>query len=271
MSTQAVMKVVGATKDFMVGEQTVSVLKGVTTEVRSGDFFIIFGPSGSGKSTLLHTLLGLESITTGECFFMEHNFAKMSQDETAEVRKHKVGIVYQQPYWIKSLSVLENVAFPLFLLGQLPGVAFDKALEMLKIVGMEGWRGYTPSELSSGQQQRIALARALVNDPLVIIADEPTGNLDTESGRELMQLLAQLNQRDGRTVVMVTHDLEYLMYANRMIRVVDGLIKDEYGEHEIAKLMKQSKGKRGSRQLQSLEMQDNERGTHINLSQGGKT
>ena len=262
------MSVEHVDKDFRVGTQTVSVLKDVSTQIGEGDFFVIFGPSGSGKSTLLHTLLGLEQPTRGKVILLEKEFSAMNQDEAAEFRKSRVGMVYQQPYWIKSLSVIENVAFPLFLLGQLPSLAYGRAGEMLKVVGMEDWRNYSPTELSAGQQQRISLARALINDPAILVADEPTGNLDTQSGEELMQLLAELNKDQGRTIVMVTHDLEYLKYATRMIRVVDGRVENEYGQKEIDKIFKQMGGKRGSRRVQALEVAGDTKNKHIASKNG---
>ena len=258
-----VMSVEHVNKNYQVVTQEVQVLKDVSTQIHGGDFFVIFGPSGSGKSTLLHTLLGLEKPTAGKVMLLEKDFAQMSQDEAAEFRKTRVGMVYQQPYWIKSLTVLENVAFPLFLLGQMPSEAFGKSLEMLKIVGMEDWQNYSPTELSSGQQQRVSLARALINDPVILVADEPTGNLDTQSGEELMQLLSNLNKQDGRTIVMVTHDLEYLKYATRMIRVVDGKIENEYNQAEVSKLFKEMAGKRGARHIQELEVAGDTKSTHI--------
>jgi len=269
-----VMSVEHVMKDFNVGAQVVSVLKDVSTGIHGGDFFVIFGPSGSGKSTLLHTLLGLERPSAGKVLLMGEDISAMSQDEAAAFRKTRIGMVYQQPYWIKSLSVLENVAFPLFLLGQLPSEAYTKAIEMLKIVGMEDWRDYSPTELSAGQQQRISLARALINDPVILVADEPTGNLDTLAGEELMQLLAELNKEQNRTIVMVTHDLEYMKYATRMIRVVDGKVENEYEESEIKKMfskMNDGGGKRGGEFVRRLEVEGDTKNKHIttdNLKQG---
>lgn len=261
-----VMSVEHIEKDFNVGTQVVKVLKDVSTEIHGGDFFVIFGPSGSGKSTLLHTLLALEKPTSGKVMIMDRDFSAMSEDQAADFRKYRIGMVYQQPYWIKSLSVLENVGFPLFLLGQLPSVAYGKALEMLKIVGMEDWKDYSPTELSAGQQQRISLARALINDPVILVADEPTGNLDTLAGEELMQLLSQLNKEQGRTIVMVTHDLGYMKYASRMIRVVDGRVENEYNQAQITKLFKEmGNTKRGSEMIQDLEVSGDTKNKHIKI------
>ncbi len=247
-------------KEFAVGSQMVQVLKGIDLSINPGDFFIIFGPSGSGKSTVLHTILGLEKPTSGQVEVMGKNFERMAEDDIANFRKYRMGTVYQQSYWIKSLNVLENVSFPMFLLGHLPNNVYAKAVEMLKIVGMEAWKDYYPSELSAGQQQKISLARALMNDPLILIADEPTGNLDTKSGEELMMLLADLNKTQKRTVVMVTHDLEYLKYATRMVRIVDGKVDNEYDRLEIEQIFagNENQGKRGSKRLSELEAKENE-------------
>jgi len=251
---KAVMRLQGVNKAFQVGEQLVPILKEINCTICEREFCIIFGPSGSGKSTLLHTLLGLEPPTAGEVWLMDSDMAGMDADQAAVFRTTRIGMVYQQPNWIKSLTVLENVAFPKYLLGSMPEEASGKAEEMLELVGMREWDNHMPTELSAGQQQRISLARALINDPSVIVADEPTGNLDTKSGEELMYLLSQLNTEYGRTVVMVTHDLEYLKYANRVIRLVDGRVVDEYAGDDIKKLRKKVVGKRGSQTIQELEM-----------------
>jgi len=249
-------------KTFHVGAVDVEVLKGVSTEIKEGEFFVIFGPSGSGKSTLLHTLLGLERPTTGEVRIEGQDCYAMSEDEAAEFRKSRIGMVYQQAYWIKSLSVAENVAFPMFLLGMMPSEAIAKAYQMLEIVGMEAWKDYSPTELSAGQQQRVSVARALINNPVILVADEPTGNLDTKAGEELMQMLSQLN-KDGRTVVMVTHDLEYMKYATKLIRIVDGLIDGVFTQKDRAKVLKGLKGKRGSASDQMLEVSGDTKYTKI--------
>jgi len=263
---EPVLEINNVGKTFQVGDQQVEVLKGINTRVNKGDFFVIFGPSGSGKSTLLHTLLGLERPTKGEVLSLGKDFYKMSEDEAAEFRKTRIGMVYQQPYWIKSLTVLENVAFPLFLMGQLPSVALEKAKKMLEVVGMEGWSDYMATELSSGQQQKIQVARAMINDPVILVADEPTGNLDSQSGDELMALLQNLNEKEGRTVIMVTHDLEYLKFGTRIIRVVDGTIADEYSGKDKDRIVEEIVSKRGSQLVKDLEMKGklNHRGIKYN-------
>jgi len=238
-------------KSFKVGEQTVSVLKDINFEIERGDFVIIFGPSGCGKSTLLHTLLGLEPPSSGSVMTLDQsvygNIGTKSEDERAEFRKRHIGMVYQQANWIKSLSVVENVMFPLKLLGMELDKTRSQSETILNSMGMSEHKDYVPSELSSGQQQKVALARALVTNPEIIIADEPTGNLDFESGRELMLTLTKLNRELKKTVVMVTHDLEYLSYAKTAIRMFDGALVGIYKDGDKHKLMNEIKGKRGSK------------------------
>jgi putative ABC transport system ATP-binding protein len=233
-------------KTYFVGGQAVNILKGVSVTINKGDFFVIFGPSGCGKSTLLHSILGLDKPTKGSVIFSGHDFNKMNEDEIATFRKVKVGLVFQASYWVKSLTVIENVAFPLFLMGKLPTEAAKIALEKLTLMGMENWVSYSPAELSSGQQQKVGLARALVVDPDVIVADEPTGNLDSKSGEELMELLLKLNKEQGKTILMVTHDLEYMKYANRVVHVMDGVIVEEFDGDVKNKVKKYMVSKRGA-------------------------
>lgn len=245
--SNAVIQVQHLSKSFHIGIGDVPILKDISFEVHSEDFLIIFGPSGCGKSTLLHTMLGLEEPTRGNVVFLGKNlYDGITEDDRSDFRKNHVGMVYQQPNWIKSLTVLENVAFPFLLLGQDKNISLEKAQEILKTVEMTDWVGYIPTELSSGQQQRVALARALVTNPEVIIADEPTGNLDYESGQELMQLLTDLNKKQGKSVIMVTHDLEYLKYAKTAVRMFNGEVVGVYEEKDKDKLMSEIKSKRGN-------------------------
>ena len=277
MIQNTIISVKHLSKSFPVGAQMVPVLKDVSFTVEPLDFLIIFGPSGCGKSTLLHTLIGLEPPTSGKVIFLGKDLygekassiksqvsrmgnkknkilntkhlmpnANIGEDERSEFRKRHIGMVYQQPNWIRSLTVVENVAFPLLLLGQEKEKSLAEAREMLAALEMSLWQDYLPSELSSGQQQRVALARALINSPKVIIADEPTGNLDYESGQELMELLVDLNKKQGHTIIMVTHDLEYLDFATKVIRMLDGRLVALYEEKDKEKLMAEVKGKRGN-------------------------
>ena len=243
MST--VITATNITKSFEVSDQTIPILKDIGFSVDKGDFLIIFGPSGCGKSTLLHILLGLEHPTTGELTVLDKDvYLNTTEDDRSLFRRAHIGMVYQQPNWIKSLNVIDNVALPLQLGGVPKLQAVEQAHELLKEVDMESHAQYRPSELSSGQQQRIALARALVIDPELIIADEPTGNLDYQSGQELMLLLSNLN-KNGRTIVMVTHDLEYIQFAKTAIQMLDGHIEASFNQSNIHQLSQRLAGKRG--------------------------
>lgn len=263
-----IIKIDNLSKSFHVGDGNVQILKNISLDVVSGDFIIIFGPSGCGKSTLLHTILGLEEPSDGNVLFLGDNlyertvkkmvvepstlrkFVKttsvVAEDERSEIRKKHIGMVYQQANWIKALTVVENIAFPLQLMGHTKPEGLTKAAEMLGMLGMTAWAHYIPTELSSGQQQKVALARALVTNPEIIIADEPTGNLDYESGQELMQILTKFNTTLHKTIVMVTHDLEYLNYAKTAVRMFNGEIVGTYKGDRKNDLLKEIKGKRGN-------------------------
>ena len=265
--TPPIISITNISKSFHVGGNDVPVLKHVSLEVTTGDFLIIFGPSGCGKSTLLHTILGLEEPNEGQIALMGKDLYKhvtrtmitepttrryfiksvnpVAEDERSDIRKHAIGMVYQQPNWIKSLTVAENVAFPLQLLGHSKPESLEKSLALLQTVQMTDYAGYIPTELSSGQQQKVALARALVTNPEIIIADEPTGNLDYESGQELMQILTKFNTTLHKTILMVTHDLEYLKFAKTAVRMFNGEIVGTYKDGEKGKLAEEVKGKRG--------------------------
>jgi putative ABC transport system ATP-binding protein len=198
--------------------------------INSGDFVILFGPSGCGKSTLLHVVLGLEKPSGGRVKVLDKSlYQQLDEDGRSELRKRYIGIIYQQPNWIKALTVRENVMFGLRLNGLTAMEAGTKADRALSLVNMQEWQHYIPTELSSGQQQKVALARAIVTNPDLIIADEPTGNLDFESGQELMRLISQLNAK-GKTILMVTHDLEYLTYATRAMQMFNGQIVKEIAD-----------------------------------------
>lgn len=231
-------------KSFTLGNEEVQIIKGVSFSIKKGDFVIIFGPSGCGKSTVLNISLGLEPPTGGTVTFLGKDFYSTNEDGRAQVRKKEVGMVYQQSNWVKALNVLENVAFPLMLHGVSIVDREKKALEMLRLVGMDKGAYQLPTELSSGQQQRISLARALITEPALIVADEPTGNLDSTASVDIMDLFKQFNER-GSTVVMVTHDLEYLRYATKSININDGEVAGIY-EGDDERLWKLAVSKRGN-------------------------
>lgn len=265
MSTTPIFEIKNLHKEFIIGHDKVEVLKDINLLVDNGDFLVIFGPSGCGKSTLLHCMLGLEHPSSGIVNFMGKNlysnsefvqnrhFHKINQendsydfdeDGRSEIRKRYMGMVYQQPNWIKSLTVIENVAFPLQLLGKTKDESLKKAWEMLDRVQMTDKGSYMPPELSSGQQQRVALARALTSNPSVIIADEPTGNLDYEAGQNLMALLEELNQKSSTTILMVTHDLDYLKFSKSIVKMFNGEVVEHYTEKDKKSLLMTVKNKK---------------------------
>jgi len=225
--SKTLLETVNLRKSFTTTGGVVEVLKGINIKINHGDFAIIFGPSGCGKSTMLHCLLGLEKPTDGKILVEGEDFYDMSEDDRALLRRHKIGMIYQQSLWIGSLNVYDNITFPLHLLDYDEAIIKQKAAESLALVGLDKWANYRPTELSSGQQQKISLARSLMTEPLLIVADEPTGNLDTVSGRELLETFMKLVEK-GKTIIMVTHDLEYLKYATKIFHVVDGEIVEEY-------------------------------------------
>lgn len=225
MNAEITIKVNNIDKSFNVADGKVDVLKKISFEIFDSEFTIIFGPSGCGKSTLLHTILGLESPTSGEVSVLGKNvYTNYSEDSMAEFRIHNIGMVYQQSNWIKAINVVENVAFPLAILGYGHAERIQKAKELLDSLHLLPWAEYHPYELSSGQQQKAALARALIGDPKIIIADEPTGNLDYEAGEELISLFRNLSTTKHKTILMVTHDLNYIKHADKAIRMLDGKI-----------------------------------------------
>ena len=246
-SGKALLRVEDVKMNFDVGDQVIEVLKGITLTINSGDFAVIFGPSGCGKSTLLHCILGMEIPSSGKVIIDGTELSAMKEDEIVNFRKEKVGIVFQQSVWIKSLNVVENVSFPNILKGMKVEEAEKMAMDDLKEVKLGDWFNHHPSSLSSGQQQRVSLARALTLDPLIIVADEPTGNLDTVAGDELIALLSKLNKEEGKTIIMVTHDLEYLKVANKLFHMIDGVLVEEFDNAGAIKLSKGLKSKKGKR------------------------
>lgn len=223
---KTVIKVKNVFKSFFTGNRYTPVLKDISMDVSEGEFLIIFGPSGCGKSTLLHVIMGLECPDKGNVDLYGINISKMNTDDIASIRKRDIGIMYQEQNWIKALDVKENLAFSTQLLGFSKEEALEKAMEVLGIVGMKYRADYIPSELSVGEQQKIGVARALITNPKIVIADEPTGNLDIKSGLVIANLLKGLSKK-GITVIMVTHNPNYLNYADRVIFMIDGKLNRE--------------------------------------------
>lgn len=229
----------GVNKSFPVRDNIVKVLKGVDLVLPQNKFIVVFGPSGSGKSTLLNILLGLEKPDNGEINIGGFRLDREDSEVTTSFRKEKVGVITQQPNWIKSANVLNNVAFPLLLHGVPSYKAYTRAMELISLMGMKPWVNFYPTELSYGQQQKIAVARALVTDPEIIVADEPTGNLDYESGLNLVNILSELC-KNGRTVLMVTHDLNNIELSDIIVRVFDGKVVERLitKDHNLRDLKK---------------------------------
>ena len=253
-SRPAILEIKDVRKSFKIGGNELEIIKGVSFTVYKGDFVIVFGPSGCGKSTILNILLGLEPPTQGIVNFLNQDLYKMSEDQRSQLRKKEVGMVYQQSNWIKALKVIENVCFPLTLQGFMTEEKDKLAKTALELVDMMPAAEQIPTELSAGQQQRISLARALITKPSLLVADEPTGNLDSKSSEEIMNLFKDFNQQ-GHTVVMVTHDLEYLKYASRSIQISDGEIVGEHKPNSKA-IKKLSVSKRGSSSSPSNNIQE---------------
>ncbi|MCS7119801.1 MAG: ABC transporter ATP-binding protein [Candidatus Bathyarchaeota archaeon] len=212
-------------KSYRMGKVSVPALRGVSFDIRKGEFLTIFGPSGSGKSTLLHLIGGLDRPDEGEILINGVNILSLSDNELADLRLRKIGFVFQFFNLLPRLTALRNVELPLSLADVPEDEALEKAKEMLKIVGLEARLSHKPTELSGGEQQRVAIARALINDPEIVLADEPTGNLDTKTGWEIVQLMKRLNEEKGQTFVVVTHDPNIAEIATRIIYLKDGLIE----------------------------------------------
>ena len=222
----------GITKVYGQGPTAFQALKGVDLDIAAGDFVAIMGPSGSGKSTAMNTLGGLDTPTSGEYLFNGIHVETLSRDQRARLRRRYLGFVFQGFNLLARTSAQENVELPLLYRGESAAARHAAAAQALDSVGLKGWEHHTPAELSGGQQQRVAIARAIVTQPAVLLADEPTGNLDTQRSHEIMELLWRLNVDQGITVLMVTHERDMAAYAKRIVRFVDGVVAtDERNPH----------------------------------------
>lgn len=219
-------------KSYFLGRQELKVLKGITLDIYSNEYVALMGPSGSGKSTLMNILGCLDSPTGGKYILNNQDVSKMEDDELAEVRNDEIGFVFQQFNLLPRLTAAENVALPLIYSGVSRKERTERALEMLKRVGLEDRSHHKPNELSGGQNQRVAIARALVNNPSIILADEPTGNLDSKTSEEIMSIFGKI-QSDGNTVVLVTHEEDIALHAHRIIRLRDGVIETDHQSERV--------------------------------------
>jgi putative ABC transport system ATP-binding protein len=240
--TRDVMKCYG-----QEGKCVTTVLQDVNIGIKKGSFISIMGPSGSGKTTLLDIIGCLLKPTTGDVFIDGVKTADLSDDELAEIRREKIGFVFQQYNLIPSATALENVAISLRIAGRSKWEAEDRARRLLEMVGLKDRLKNKPSELSGGEQQRVAIARSLANDPEIILGDEPTGNLDTKTGQLVLNILSELNHKEGYTIVVVTHDPRIAQYTDKIIRLLDGRVVTEENSklhnhnHEIDKFMLKKK------------------------------
>ncbi|MFO0920249.1 MAG: ABC transporter ATP-binding protein [Candidatus Saccharimonadales bacterium] len=226
MKTSTLFSTQNLSLEYTTGKQTIEVIHNCNISIPEGKATIIFGASGSGKSSLLNVLSGLQKPTQGSLHYRDTDVYERSLDELAHFRAQDLGIVYQTNYWIKSLNVIDNVAIPLYFQGLGKVAAHNQAMTALKRVNMPEYAHKYPFLLSGGEQQRIAIARAIASDPPVIIADEPTGSLDSKNGDIIIDLLQQLQKESNKTIILVTHNMEYLYIADHLLEVQDGLITE---------------------------------------------
>lgn len=218
-------------KSFKMGNQVVDILKNVSMKVNKGEFISIMGPSGSGKSTLLYLMGGLDKITSGAIEINGKKLSSMNDNTESKMRRKDVGFIFQFYNLIPNLNVEENILLPVLLDGKKRKDYIEKVDQLLEIVGLSDRRHHTPRELSGGQQQRTSIARALINDPDIILADEPIGNLDSKTGTGILELLRDINRTKNKTVIMVTHSKESTAYGNRIVNLKDGEICDDSSDH----------------------------------------
>ncbi len=215
------------TKTYGEGQAAFQALRGVDLQIAQGDFVAVMGPSGSGKSTAMNLLGCLDTPTTGEYLFRGIHVEQLDRNQRALLRRNCLGFVFQGFNLLARTSAQENVELPLLYRGEAAEARHAQARAALDKVGLAGWEHHTPAELSGGQQQRVAIARAIVTNPLVLLADEPTGNLDSKRSHEIMELLTRLNREQGITVIMVTHEPDMAAYARRIVHFVDGLVASD--------------------------------------------
>ncbi len=219
-----IIEVKNVHKYFKLGETFVHALRGVSLTINQSDFVFIIGPSGSGKSTLLHLLGALDVPTEGAILFEGKNLADLDEDVLSAIRRKKIGFIFQAFNLMQSLTAIDNVTIPLVPAGVKEEVAKKKAAQLMTMLGLKDRIYHTPNQLSGGQQQRVAIARALINDPLIVLADEPTGEVDSQTGNEIFDYLRLMNKKFNKTFVIVTHDTEYIKKGDKVFKIHDGKI-----------------------------------------------
>lgn len=227
-----ILRAVDLWKVYPMGDNAVSALRGVSLEIFQGEIVAISGPSGSGKTTLLNCLSSLDTASSGEVYFEQKNISNISDNERTKLRGETMGFIFQQYQLIPVLTAVENVELPLLLLNFPPDEARKKSLESLSMLGLSNRSNHKPSELSGGQQQRVAIARAIVHNPKILFADEPTGNLDSDTSDSVVQALEELNKIHGITIVIVTHDTSVSKRCNRILEINDGILSETEKEEE---------------------------------------
>lgn len=224
MEEKALIKLENVWKIYRLGSIELQILKGINLEIAPGNFVVILGPSGSGKSTLLHIIGLLDIPTKGKVFLRGQDTSELSEDELSQIRGKKIGFIFQQFNLLQNLTALENVMIPMIFQGTLEKERINRAEFLLESVGLKERITHRPFELSGGEQQRIAIARSLANNPEVIVADEPTGNLDSTTGRKIMETLINLHEKEQKTIIVVTHDPTIADYSEQIINIKDGIL-----------------------------------------------